>query len=220
MADEKVMPQKDRIELRRIMKARFEILAEQLGQRENEIRTKIKSDLEAEHKAVVKEAERKARALEAKAAKLDRKVVEFRAKVEEEAIALAAEAEAIQSDLADKGVQPINNGHYYREEVPPMLAVNADRWYDGQRFVTVIKQFQPIDLNKKVTAAYNVIAQEAGLHKLDLRMKELELSEELAIGALGSEEAKGFLAKVPTIDNLLPAPSKKALKQVAATVEG
>lgn len=220
MAESKLMPQKDRIELRRIMRARFEILGEQLGQREQEIRTGIQAEIEAQHAASVKEAQKKARAFETKAAKIDRKVTEFRAKIEEEAQLLKAEAEEFQAEMRGKGVVPYGDGYYHtRNGQMPAVVVNSDRWYDGERFFIVAKEWRPEDLNSKVQKAYNEIAQEAGLHKLDLRMKELELSEELAIGALGSDEAKDFLTKVPTIDNLLPAPTKKALKK-AETVAG
>lgn len=220
--DERVMPQKDRIELRRIMKARFEILSEQLGQRENEIRNQIKADIESEFASSVKEAQKRARVFETRAVKIDRKVAEFKAKIEEEAALLKSEAAEFQAEMKEKGVQPTGDGYYHREAVLPAVLVNDDRWYDGERFITVIKDWKPENLGKRVNDAYQAIAREAGLHKLDLRMKELELSEELAIGALSSEEAKGFLGKVPTIDNLLPAPSKKALKkaEVAVTVEG
>lgn len=221
--DVAVMSQKDRIELRRIMKARFELLQEQLGQREREIRNAIQADIEAQHAAAVKEAERKARALATKAAKIDRRVTEFKAKIEEEAAQLKAESEALEAEMKDQGVVPHDDGYYARRNgTIPALRLNDERWYDSEKFIVVTKDWRPDDLNSKVSKAYRQITMQAGLHKLDLRMKELELSEELAIGALGSTEAKDFLRKVPTIDTLLPAPSKKSLKkaeQVVVTIE-
>ena len=220
MAEAKLMPQKDRIELRRIMKARFEILQEQLGQREQEIRSAIQADIEKQHEAAVKEAQRKAAALAAKAAKIDRKVVEFKSKIEEEAATLKAESEALEVEMREQGVAPYGDQYYTRRNGSyPALMLNDDRWYDSEKFLTVTKEWRPEGLSNKVQKAYSKIAQQAGLHKLDLRMKELELSEELAIGALGSDEAKTFLTKVPTIDNLLPAPNVKALKNGKVAVE-
>lgn len=219
----KLMTGKDRIELRRIMKARFEILSEQLSQREMEIRNALQADIEAQHATAVKEAAKHARLLALKASKIDRKVAEFKAKIEEEAASLKAESESLEETMKEKGVVPYGDTYYTRRNGSyPALMLNEERWYDSNQFMTVTKDWRPEGLVDKVNRAYAEIAQQAGLHKLDLRMKELELSEDLAINALASDDAKDFLKRVPTIDNLLPAPSKKTLKkaEVAPDIEG
>lgn len=167
----KPMAQKDRAELRRILKARFQLLQQQLRQRQMEVSNSIEEKLRFEHEAAIKKAQKKSAALEKKVAKL------------------AEEASEIVTEMRDNGIQPGEGNRYGR-----------DRLFTYE----VTMEWSPVDLEKKVQAAYQKITEQAGLHQIDLNLKQLELEEQLAISALGSDEAKEFLAKIPDIDNLLP----------------
>jgi hypothetical protein len=185
----KLMSQRDRGELRRILKARFELLHQQLMQRQHEVSNRIEEQIRKESESAIKEAQRKAAAIQKKAAKL-----------EEEAAQLVA-------DMHAKGVHP-GDGRYHHDN-HTLLQINfTERW-------------SPIDLNKKVQAAYKKVTEQAGVHKIDLRLQQLQLEEELAISALGSDEAKAFLDKVPDIDKLLPMNGNVAAAlEEGAIVEG
>ena len=165
-----LMSQRDRAELRRILKARFQLLHQQLHQREREVSNHLENQIRKEHEKAVKQAEKKTLALRKKAEKL------------------AQEARDLQVEMKGLGIRP-ETGRGYNTE---LFEWNfADGW-------------APIDLSKKVQAAYKKVAEQAGLHKVDLHLQQLQLEEELAISALGSDEAKNFLSKVPDIDKLLP----------------
>lgn len=167
----KLMSQRDRQELRRILRARFELLHAQVYQREQELQRRIEAEIRTEHEAQMKAAQKKAERLQAKAEKL------------------LAEAEEIETEMAAQGVVP---GYGGRRSGYPLFTY------------TIQSEWQPVDLQGKIKRAYSEITEAAGYHKIDLRLQELQLEEELAIGALGSDEAKQFLNKVPTIDTLLP----------------
>lgn len=100
---------------------------------------------------------------------------------------LEQEAQEIAEEVLQLGIVP-TSGSY---AVKPLNVTMAEEW-------------KPKDLNKRVKEALAQITTAAGLHKLDLRLEQLRLEEELAIGALGSDEAKNFLERVPTLDKLLP----------------
>lgn len=172
MAEQKLMNQKDRAELRRILKARYEILHQQLSQRQQEVQNTIEKRIRAEHEDAIQKALKKTTAFEKKLAKLK------------------DEAEELTAQMIDLGIAPGNGyGRHYRET---FFSYSLET------------KWSPIDLQEKIQRAYNQVTEQAGLHKLDLRMQQLQLEEELAIGALGSDEAKEFLAKIPDLDKLLP----------------
>lgn len=210
-----VMSVKDRTELRRILKARFEILRSRLQTRETEVRNALKEQLEKEHKDAIKEAERRTRALEAKRAKLLKEVDEFKGKMRVKAETLRAEGDTLAEEMKDKGVV-LKTRRHYGETNARVVKVSMDNWASEDYFIEIQNEWTPSELAEKVNKAYQQIAEEAGLHKLDLDLRELELSEELAIGALASDEAKGFLGKIPNIDNLLPAPNGNVRKALEA----
>lgn len=176
MATNQLMTSRDRNELRRILRARFELLNRQLSVREQEIRAEIAEVIREEHKQAVKAGKKKIAKLQEKAAKLE------------------AEGKALQDELEDAGVGPSGtsrrNGGYYGHYNILDVSVNDN--------------LEPIDLQTKIQDAYSKLIAQAGLHKLDLGLQQLELEEELAIGALGSEEAKSFLGKIPSLETLLP----------------
>lgn len=171
MSEIKPMTQKDRSELRRILKARFELLHQQLRQRKQEVENSLEAKIRAEHEDAIKKAVKKTDAFRKKLQK-----------IEDEARELTAEMKTL-------GIVPGQGRGYYSEN---FFSYSLET------------SWSPIDLQKKIQAAYKKIAEQAGLHTMDLNMQQLELEEELAIGALGSDEAKGFLTKIPNIDKLLP----------------
>jgi hypothetical protein len=177
----KLMSQRDRAELRRILKARFQLLHQQLMQRQHEVSNRIEEQIRKESETTIKEAVRKTEALRKKLHKLEE------------------EAAQLVKDMETRGVQP-GDGRYDTRLLSVTL---TDRW-------------SPVDLNKKVKQAYNKVTEQAGVHKVDLHLQQLQLEEELAISALGSDEAKEFLSRVPDIDKLLPMNGNVA----AALVEG
>jgi small-conductance mechanosensitive channel len=110
------------------------------------------------------------------------------AALEKKVAKLHVEAKAIAAEMRELGIQP-GSGRYSEEKLFT-YTFNSD--------------WSPIDLNRKINEAYKKVTEQAGLHKIDLRLKQLQLEEELAIGALGSDEARAFLERVPDIDKLLP----------------
>lgn len=175
MPDQKIMSQKDRQELRRILKARYEILHQQLAQRQQEVQNSLAEKIREEHEAAILKAIQKTNAFEKRLSKI------------------AEEAKALTTEMRALGVVP-GNGRSYRGYADPETFLSY----------SLETAWSPKDLQEKVNQAYSKITEQAGLHKLDLRMQQLELEEELAIGALGSEEAKTFLDKIPNLDKLLP----------------
>lgn len=169
MAASTLMGQRDRQELRRILRARFEILQAQLHQREHELQATIREQIEAEFTTQIREAKKRTARLEAKVKKIDE------------------EAKALALDMEEFGVTP-GQGRY-----PSKVFT-----YEIQ------SHWSPVEMEKRVDRAYRKLTQAAGLHKMDLRLSQLQLEEEIAIGALGSDEAKAFLEKIPDIDKILP----------------
>lgn len=179
-----LMTQRDRTELRRILKARFNLLSQQLSQREQELRAEIAEQIREQYKTEIKAASKDISKLKAEAFKLE------------------AKAKEVQDKLADKGI-------------------GISRYNYNILDISIREDLEPLDLNSQIERAYQKLRTEAGLHKMDLGLAQLQLEEELAIGALSSDEAKDFLGKVPSIDTLLPSNVNiKAAIEGAAKEEG
>jgi DNA repair exonuclease SbcCD ATPase subunit len=201
----KPIPVKDRTELRRILKARFEILAQQLQEREQEVRTQLQEEIEAEYKDAVKQAQKRATALRRKADKIHAEVAAFHAKMEAKAKELQTEGRELQEEMEELGVVPTYHDRYYGRRTSAAVHIDEHSAPSASGYITVADRWEPSKLQDRINKGMNEVSRQAGLHKLDLRMKELELAEELAIGSLTSDEAQGFVAKIPNIDNILPA---------------
>lgn len=176
----------DRMELRRIVKARFEVLREQLGQRANELHRMVKMTIEDEAKADVEKAEKEGREITKECKALARKISSFEAR------------------MSAKG---ITNGHgdYYTPEKEMQEIV--DRFLTG---------WAPADLNERTKTIVSKIKNEHGIHGLELRTNELSLLEDLSVDALQGSEARKFLGQIPEIDTLLPLPEAEARKALVA----
>jgi hypothetical protein len=108
-------------------------------------------------------------------------------KLQEKMEKIAAEAKAVEQEAAELGL------------------ISDDRRGRGRVLTYEFTEgFSPKDLGPRVKRAVAEIKSQASLHGEDLALKRLELEEELAIGALETDSAKGFLEKVPDIDSLLP----------------
>src|SRR4051794_4791849 len=92
------MTQRDRTELRRILNARFQLLHQQLLQRQSEVQNSIEAELRKTHEEAIKKARKKTEALEKKVAKLH------------------AEAKVITAEMRELGIQP-GSGRYSEENL-------------------------------------------------------------------------------------------------------
>lgn len=168
------MTAKDRQELRRILKARFDILHQQLHQREHDAGIRIREEITSQHSAAIAEANKKV------------------AKLREKADKLEDEANTVLTEMKGKGLTNVRNGYHYANERYPIVSVS---WQID---------WTPAKLEEQVQEALNQLRNDAGYFKIDLNMKQLELEEKLAVGALESDDSKSFLAGIPTVDTLLP----------------
>jgi hypothetical protein len=81
--------------------------------------------------------------------------------------------------------------------------------------VSVPKDVEPKGLDDEVNRRIGKLSGHAGRARNDLQLRELDLLERLAVGGLESDEARVFLAEVPTVDDILPMPNGKSQKRLA-----
>lgn len=175
MPETQVMSKSDRMELRRVVKARFELLREQLEVRAAEVQQMIKQKVEKDHQKAITE-------------------------IEEESTALLKEVEGIFTRIHKLHTKAKRKG----------LSGSSLKEYHEARVRDSLKGWSPANLNQKVNTIVGKMKGEKGVAGLDLRGQELTLLENLSVDALDSKEARDFLEKVPTVDNLLPLPKEKA----------
>lgn len=221
MADAKPMPQKDRSALRSIIKQRFEILDTQLQQRKQEVQNELQREIESRYETSVKKAVKDTDAFYKKAERIERELNAYLIKTNEKINELVEEGRQFAEEMGTAGltnssrdsevVDPVGNNlrNYLRHNW------TGEAYETGVRAISVRNGWKPADLHKKVSEAYRTVTEQAGTHKVDLKMQELEITEELLIGGIASDEGRSFLARVPTIDNLLPAPAD-AVKVIEA----
>lgn len=224
MADPKPMPSKDRSALKSVIKQRFEILEQQLIQRQQEVRETIRKEIEKHYEGAVKDARKETEDFQKRAVKIEKEIAAFLTKTNEKIEALVAEGKEFGERMEANGLT--NNGRHYTNVVEPVVNNlrqylyhnwTGEGWENGQRVININNGWMPAGLDSRVQEAYSKIATQAGMHKLDLKMQELEITEELLVGGISSEEGRAFLSKIPTIDNLLPAPTEAA-KAIEATI--
>lgn len=163
------MTKTDRKELTSVVRSEFKILRNELRNREMQLASKIRAELEAEAKDATQEAIAAAAALEERADQLER------------------DATALVREMREQGLEPQG----YRGSI---IRIDFDnRW-------------QAKDIDRRVQQQLNAIKTQRGAAELQLDRNEQDLVKELSVGALETEEAKTFLAKIPTLDQLLPAP--------------
>lgn len=176
----------DRMELRRIVKARFEVLREQIGQRANELNRIVREQIEESRKADIKKAE------------------EEGAKLAKECRALGVKIDAYNDKWSAKGLS--NRGTPYE----------AAKEMQNDIISYFMAGWEVADVTGQTNRIVNKIKNEHGIHNLELKTTELRLLEDLSVDALQGPEAKKFLAGIPQIDNLLPLPEEEARKALVA----
>lgn len=91
------------------------------------------------------------------------------------------------------------NGLAERRDTERMWLQSPNLYWDKQQYRStkpedMLQHAARADLQAKVTAAMTAMARQ-----------EADLLKELAIGALESDDARGFLARIPTVGELVPA---------------
>jgi hypothetical protein len=185
MPDTKTKPMTatERKELRRIIGARFELLDAELVQRRQAIRTKIETDLRASKAKEVATFEGKLKDLAKEAEKLNDK------------------AEALWKDIRENGLTPATRSHRHSVGRSPS-------WQYANQICTinVSRSLEVANIKQHVDHASAELFAEHGAATLDLNKMQLQIEEELAVGALISAEAQSFLARIPQATAILPAP--------------
>ncbi len=173
------MTKTDRKELTSVVRSEFKILKEELRNREMQIASKIRDELEAESKEVVQIA------------------IDRAAEIERKSKELEAEAAALVDEMRREGLEPQG----YRGSI---IRIDFDnRW-------------QAKDIDRRVQRELNNIKTQRGAAELQLARNEQDLVKGLSVGALETEEAKAFLAKIPSLDQLLPSPESVTVELNAA----
>lgn len=141
-------------ELRRIVKGRFDLLRESIGHRENEIRSTIREQIEAESAADIKAAKKKIDALKKKAR------------------AFEDEAKRIKEEIEATGVQVGDSWRVQRGYEVDIVSV------DVEDTISVKK------IDERVDREFKKLASERGRLSVSLRSEELDLLEQLSVGQL------------------------------------
>jgi hypothetical protein len=117
--------------------------------------------------------------------------------------AAIATAQAEVAELFDKFLRDLRDiGQRLKQERPELMVQASRNQYGG----ATNWGFAAVDKNRaqERQALLAKIPNQVGDAKLTLDRQELDMLRELAAGALESEEAQQFLARIPTIGQLIP----------------
>lgn len=187
---EKPMNKTERIELRRVVKNRFELLQDQLRERAKEVRSILRHEIEKDYKDPLDEAKHRSANLKRRAKSL----VEDTIKLHHE-----MEAQGVRADYS------LVEGR--RREMSSEMNNIISYYFEG---------WEPINIEKMVEEKQAELKKMQGNATLNLRHQEISILEDLAVGGLVSEEARAYLDKVPGVDDYMPLPSGDALKALTA----
>lgn len=173
----------ERNELRKVVKGRFELLGKRLRRRKTDLEAQIRQD-------VIDATRDEAEAWEKKLAKESAKVT----KAENTLIAAQKERSNLLEEAKRAGfaAKKLTSYTQYDERGNPIKGLTGE--------------LIPIDLNDKIRVEMEKIQSEARLAEEDLGLRQLELMEELAVGAVTSQSAIEFMGRIPDVDDVLPLP--------------
>lgn len=178
-------------DLRRVVKARFEVLHDQVAQRRTEIKNRVEDTIVAEHAAKVKR-------VQDRIDKLREKVEAFNAEVD-------AEVKAISKSAPKGGDISVTCDRYNPDSVVIDGVIRASQLTVGIA-----------SLASKVQQRTQEIIEAAGLASLNLRHREIEFLEKLTLGSIETKDAQEFFDSLPVVDEYLPLPSVKQLKELSS----
>jgi len=142
---------------------------------------------------------------------LDRRREELESAFKQEEIELAKEriekAKVLASEFEKKANAFNEVTAEYIKKIDSLEVEPAQRYlvyFSFNSTVETCHDFQPTNLNKKVYERVQQVFDSASAIRLGLAEKEAELVEKLLLDSIESDEAKAFLAQVPTIESLLP----------------
>lgn len=169
-------------DLRRVVKARFEVLHDQVHQRRTEIANRVEETIEADYKPEIDAVEAKLEVVRKKMRKLNA-----------EAKALIADVEANHPNVSLVRARYSNPDNVYVMEIGDAKAVIPN-------------------LSAEVAKRTNMITEAAGLATLNLRHTEVGFLEKLTLGTIETADAQAFFDSLPVVDQYLPLPSVKEIK--------
>lgn len=195
------MTQPERNALVKVIRSRFQVFGKHARRTRDELKVAIFERVMAENKAKVEAAERDM------------------AKIEERAQKLKDDARAVIAKHRERGVVvgtaqliDVIEG-YGTKDVHNAKRVQMSTYEgDGLAF-TVTKAFVTPGVDEQVEAEYRRLEREFGLGELAMAQREQELTEEVILGGVTSDEAQAFLGRVPTLDKL---PEPKEAAQIGA----
>lgn len=179
----------DRMELRRIVKGRFEVVGQQFELREKEVKHEIRKELKKDRERAIKTAERKS--------------APIRRRLE----AALREAIALNIEMSQEGVMPKDS----LTDIEQYHARNVLESLYGWRVDSSV-------LKERTDEAMTLLRSERGIAELDLRTQELQILERLSVDALDTDQAHAFLSEIPTLDTMMPMLKGTEVKKLVARV--
>jgi len=181
-ADAKQMSKTERQTLIRLVKQRFKLLETGLAARPSQLDRITRQEVIAEHEA------------EAKV---------WKQRFEDEVLApmraLIVEGESMIREAHQAGFE--RSGYGWHGLHTRLSDVQGEQ-----------NNFVPTDLEKTVRERMVEKIGDKPMSKYALELEESKLVEQLLVGDLGSDDAKEFLAQVPTLEGLIPLPNGGANK--------
>lgn len=174
----------DRMELRRVVKERYELLGEQMEVRKREVRNAIQRQIEIDSSKAIKEAEKRGRVM---AKELEKALVG---------------TESLLAEMNEQGIEPKGSREF--------------RYYISEAIDSLKGEWKITDLQSRTSRLFTVLEQEHGTSQLSLRQQRLTLLEDLSIDALETKKAKELFERIPSVDDFMPLPQGKTLKELVA----
>jgi hypothetical protein len=188
----------ERRALAKIVDQRFDILQGEMRTRREQIEMAIRARMIQEAEERDQEARQRVAALEEEAQLLKRKI--------------ELETQAIRDELdMEVGTFEQVEDYEYNENGKGFRRIKRVRTHTQPPVhISVVNSFAPVDIEKRIQAEINKLFTEHAQGGRQVERRRLELQEELLLNLIETTDAKAFLAKIPTLDSLLPIPDELA----------
>jgi len=204
---ESAMTKTDAKECRSLVKSEYKFLNDEISGQANRVKSDAREAIDLETEKMLKNARSRVETLRGHAETVSENARKAMQVIRKEAEAVEAKSRKLQEELRDQGIefnlgfskpQPVTfSGH--KSDNPVTFEVGTDLKHTNQQ--------------ARLQKALGIVDEQVNNARRSIKIEENSAVRDLTMNMMSSQQAKNFIANIPTLENLIDAPN---LKQIEA----
>ena len=205
--DGTAMTKTDAKECRSLVKNEYTFLNDELSGQAGRIKSDVRDAIDKETEQLLKNARKRVETLRSKAEQVNEFAREQMAAVRKKAEAVEAAGRKLEEELREQGIE---FNYSYRESEPVSFSGHDS---DNPINFNLVKNLTHVGQQNRLEKAMAIVNEQVNDARRGLKVQENEAVRKLTMNMMTSEEAKSFIANIPTLEALIEKPD---LKQIEA----